>query len=138
MSAIIDISDAMLAVVEENNNLTETLSLLAKATPGEWRMYRCNWAGKGDACGVKSEPFVSDNEDSYQRGVVYDTNRDECGHAMALADAALIAAAPRLLRALVEELTAMTAMAESLRESLDSVCERCQDRCKHTGPEEAA
>ncbi len=54
----------------------------ATATTQAWRVYRCCSAGPEEACGVKDEPFVSEDEDTYQRGVVFDTNRDECAHAM--------------------------------------------------------
>jgi hypothetical protein len=57
-----------------------------------WRVYQCRSAGPGEACGIKDWPFVSEDEDACQQGVVFDTSRDECHHHMALADAAHIAA----------------------------------------------
>lgn len=57
-----------------------------------WRVYRCDWAGVDEACGIKASPFISRDDDACQNGVVHDTNRDECHHHMALADAEHIAA----------------------------------------------
>lgn len=57
-----------------------------------WRVYRCRFADDGLACGIKDEPFVSEVEDAYQIGIVIDTNRDECQHAIAVEDAEHIAA----------------------------------------------
>lgn len=67
-----------------------------------WRVYRCDSAEDDAACGIKDEPFVSASEDCYQRGVVHDTNRDECHHHMMRCDAEFIVAAqPIVVLALV-------------------------------------
>lgn len=67
-----------------------------------WRVYRCDRAGGLDACGIKAAPFVSESEDAYQRGIVHDTNRDECCHHMSLLHAEhIVANDPRVTLALI-------------------------------------
>ena len=89
--------------------LTELRELLARATDAPWRPYQCGRNDEDEACGIKSGPFVSDFEDAYQRGVVYDTSRDECHHHMAPSDAALIAALRNAAPALLDVVEAAVA-----------------------------
>lgn len=102
------------------DEIRDARTLLGAITPGPWRVYRCRWAGDA-ACGIKSEPFVSENEDSYQRGVVYDTNREECHHAMSLVDATFIAAARTLVPRLLAERRALTKAASHALSSLTDI-----------------
>ncbi len=84
----------------------------ATATTQAWRVYRCCSAGPEEACGVKDEPFVSEDEDTYQRGVVFDTNRDECAHAMHGLIAEHIAAnSPPVTLALIARIRELEAIA---------------------------
>lgn len=72
------------------------------ANQSPWRVYQCGDGDEHEACGIKAEPFVSATEDAYQRGVVYDTNRDECHHMMMRVNAEHIATAnPSTVLALV-------------------------------------
>lgn len=75
-----------------------------------WRVYRCSDAGGLDACGIKAEPFVSESEDAYQRGIVHDTNRDECRHHMSLLHAEhIVANEPRVTLALIARIRELEA-----------------------------
>lgn len=90
----------------------EDLERKATVALGEhpWRVYRCHSADDGLACGIKDQSFVSDDEDACQIGVIVDTNRDECHHAIALEDAEHIAAnSPPVTLALIARIRELEA-----------------------------
>jgi hypothetical protein len=97
-------------------NHTRAKELCDQATPGPWRAYRCKWCDDGCACGIKG-PKDAPKDDAYQRGIVYDTNRDECIHMMSLNDAVFIAESRTLLPAALDEIETLRA---ALKEALDA------------------
>lgn len=104
--------------------------LALKATVAEsevpWRVYRCDSAEDDAACGIKDEPFVSASEDCYQRGVVHDTNRDECHHHMMRCDAEFIVAAqPAVVLALVAIAKALAAFI-AVHDEIDRIDPDCK------------
>lgn len=87
----------------------------ARRPAAPWRVYRCHGADAEEACGIKDRPFVSTDEDTYQIGVVVDTNRDECQHAMCRAEADHIAASnPTAVLALIARIRELEAVDQAL------------------------
>ncbi len=86
-------------------------------SPAPWRVYRCSEAGPNEACGIKHGK-QDPSRDVYQVGVVVDTSRDECHHAMHLSEAAFIAAARTAVPDLLDENAALRkALKEAIAEA---------------------
>lgn len=65
---------------------------MSDATPGPWTVYRCQDAPDDRACGIHGPPDLNvpwQVNEGYSF-VITDTNREECCHAIKLADAELI------------------------------------------------
>jgi hypothetical protein len=80
------------------------------ATAGPWHVHRCDSAGDGEACAVRTD---GDRDSSYSyTGIFYCTNYDECSHMVRCSDAAFIAHARTDVPALVAEVRRLRGLLE--------------------------